>query len=188
MALADQELALPGADLIAPEIKYTPKTQFKPGELIRIEATVTDNVGVAEVNLFYRSTGDPEYRRVKMAHKDNTDLYWAVLPTNAGPQVQYYLQASDQAGNILLRGRSFDPLTLTIPATEVAGTQVLEPAKKPKPAPAKKTGISKWVWIAAGVVVAGVAGAVALSGGGGGDSTNTGPAGATTVTVHGPTP
>lgn len=192
MALADQQLVLPGADLLAPDIEYTPKKQFNPDELIRIEATVTDNVGVAEVNLFYRSTGDPEYRRVKMAHKPNTDIYWAVLPNNAGPLVQYYLEAADQAGNTLLRGRSFDPLTLTIPASTVADQRTTVPPTIPEAKQPERTGISKWVWIGAGVLAVGALAALAGGGGGGGSdgttpvspaSTNTG-----TVIVNAPVP
>lgn len=55
LAQADPQQALPSADILAPKIHYTPPKQFKLGELARIEATVTDNVGVAEVNLYYMS-------------------------------------------------------------------------------------------------------------------------------------
>lgn len=160
---AAENLALPSGDVIAPEIKHTPNTSLVPaGEFINIHATVTDNVGVKDVTIFYRdkiSTG--EYKRTKMTREQGTDFYSAALPGVMAPGVEYYLQATDLAGNTILHGHTFSPLSITMtpgaPAQEGAGERtmalqddVAEPANK---------GINKWVWIGLGVLaVAGLAG------------------------------
>jgi len=182
------ELALPSGDLIAPAIKHTPlEKDIYAGQQVDIKATVTDNVGVKNVTLFYRDANAVEFKRLKMNRDLDSFVYTTQLTATDSPGLEYYIQATDLAGNTLLFGYSFSPLTIAVvPAamvddivTEDSNTTVATSAKVDE----EKSGISKWVWIGLGVVVAGAA----LSGGGsGGNDPEPPPTG--TLSISGPTP
>jgi len=162
------ELALPSSDLVAPAIEHIPiDKDIYSGQSVDIKATVTDNVGVKAVILFYRDTNAAEFKRLKMNRDLDSFVYTAQLVATDLSGLEYYIQATDLAGNTLLFGYSFSPLTITVVAAvdntghgDTAATMAATTVEVDE----KKSGISKWVWIGLGVVVAGVA----LSGGGGG--------------------
>ncbi len=180
------ELALPSGDLIAPAVEHIPiEKNVYAGQQIDIKATVTDNVGVENVILFYRDANVTEFKRLKMNRDLDSFVYTAQLTVADSPGLEYYIQATDLAGNTLLFGYSFSPLTIAVVpaamgdiAIENGTTTVTSSTKVGE----EKSGISKWVWIGLGVVVAGAA----LSGGGGGNDPEPLPTG--TLTISGPTP
>ena len=151
---ADEGLAFPSGDLIAPEIKSPPITEkLPPGERPIINAIVTDNVGVHSVTIFYRDIGETNFQRKEMALEAGTDNYSVTLPAIIEPGVEYYIQATDQAGNTLLHGHTFSPLTVNTPAGAFAQPDketVFDSNKVVADKPEK--GISKWVWIGLGVL------------------------------------
>ena len=74
------ELALPSGDLIAPVIKHAPiEKDIYAGQQIDIKATVTDNVGVKNVILFYRDANTVEFKRLKMNRDLDSFIYTAQL-------------------------------------------------------------------------------------------------------------
>ncbi len=182
------ELALPSGDLIAPVIEHAPiEKDIYAGQQVDIKATVTDNVGVKNVILFYRDANVTEFKRLKMNRDLDSFVYTAQLTATDSPGLEYYIQATDLAGNTLLFGYSFSPLTIAVVpaamgdiATENGTTTVASSTKVGE----EKSGISKWVWIGLGVVVAGAA----LSGGGGGGGNGPEPPPTGTLTISGPTP
>jgi len=188
------ELALPSGDLIAPVIEHAPiEKDIYAGQQIDIKATVTDNVGVENVILFYRDANAAEFKRLKMNRDLDSFIYTAQLIASDSPGLEYYIQATDLGGNTLLFGYSFSPLTIavvpaamdSIAATDNSDTHAAIAASTVKlDGEKKKSGISKWVWIGLGVVVAGAA----LSGGGGGSDSTEPPAATGSLTISGPTP
>jgi len=175
------ELALPSGDLIAPVIEHAPiEKDIYAGEQISIEATVTDNVGVESVTLFYREVNATEFKRLKMNRDLDSFIYTAQLTATDSPGLEYYIQATDLAGNTLLFGYSFSPLTIAVVPAAIVDSTVKPDEEQ------KKSGISKWVWIGLGVVAAGAA----LSGGGGGSDTTAPPPPPSIggLTISGPTP
>ncbi len=179
------ELALPSGDLIAPVIEHTPiEKDIYAGQQVDIKATVTDNVGVKNVILFYRDANVTEFKRLKMNRDLDSFVYTAQLTAADSPGLEYYIQATDLAGNTLLFGYSFSPLIIAVvPATmdDIATDNSNATAATSVKVGEEKSGISKWVWIGLGVVVAGAA----LSGGGGNDPE---PPPTGTLTISGPTP
>jgi len=166
------ELALPSGDLIAPVIEHTLiEKDIYAGQQVDIKATVTDNVGVKNVILFYRDVNATEFKRLKMNRDLDSFIYTAQLTATDSPGLEYYIQATDLAGNTLLFGYSFSPLTIAVAPAAIdnmatkgsSDTNTAMVTSTTKVDEEKKiSGISKWVWIGLGVVVAGAA----LSGGG----------------------
>jgi len=181
------ELALPSGDLIAPSIEHTSiEKDIYTGQQIDIKATVTDNVGVKDVILFYRDANATEFKRLKMNRDLDSFIYTAQLIATDSPSLEYYIQATDQGGNTVLFGYSFSPLTIAVTpaAMDNSDTQaVVDASTVGLDGENKKSGISKWVWIGLGVVAAGAA----LSGGGGGGG-STPPPSTGSLTISGPTP
>ncbi len=187
------ELALPSGDLIAPTIEHTSiEKDIYAGQQIDIKATVTDNVGVKNVILFYRDANATEFKRLKMNRDLDSFVYTTQLTATDSPGLEYYIQATDLAGNTLLFGYSFSPLTVAVlPAADnIAASDnsdtnaTMATATVKVDEEKKKSGISKWVWIGLGVVVAGAA----LSGGGGGGNDSAPPPTTGSLTISGPTP
>lgn len=181
-----QALKMPAnSDLVAPSIQHDPPTEkIAPGEPVSIQATVTDNNTIKEVLLFYRVQGEDEYLSINMQPKGPTS-YTTLIPKEEirAPGLEYYIQASDQAGNVALRGFSFSPLSVAV-APKAAPNETFTKNVFPKDEKetALKTEVSEgkpwykkwWVWAIAGVVV--VAAAAGGGGGGGGGGGAGGPA------------
>jgi len=182
------ELALPSGDLIAPSIEHTPiEKDIYAGQQIDIKATVTDNVGVKNVILFYRDVNATEFKRLKMNRDLDSFIYTAQLTATNSPSLEYYIQATDQGGNTVLFGYSFSPLTIAVILTAMDNSDanaVVTASTVEVDGEQKKSGISKWVWIGLGVVAAGAA----LSGGGGGSDSTAPPPPTGGLTISGPTP
>ena len=182
---AAEGLALPSGDLIAPEIISPPVTkQIPPGDTT-IHATVTDNVGVKNVTIFYRNIGAIDFERTEMMRELGVDDEYSVtLPEIMVPGIEYYIQATDQAGNTILHGHTFSPLTLTVSldALPQEGQDAIAAAPQEGAAEKPDKGISKWVWIGLGVLAVG---AIAASGG---DSGGTPEPTTGTINITGPTP
>ncbi len=187
------ELALPSGDLIAPAIKHTPiEKDIYAGQQVDIKATVTDNVGVKNVTLFYRDANAVEFKRLKMNRDLDSFVYTTQLTATDSAGLEYYIQATDLAGNTLLFGYSFSPLTVAVlPAADnIAASDnnnsnaTMATATVKVDEEKKKSGISKWVWIGLGVVVAGAA----LSGGNDSAPPPTTTTATGSLTISGPTP
>lgn len=150
-------LALPTGDLVAPEINHRPITETLDAEDIKkIQATVTDNVGVKEVILFYRPLGASSFLRMRMTRDMSTnDAYFATPDNIPEPGMEYYIQATDYEGNTLLHGHSFSPLTIKVKSNDGTETLAATPEASIQIAEESSGGISKWVWIGLGVLAVG---------------------------------
>lgn len=163
---ADQ-LSLPSGDLVAPKIsqeKYIDKVE--KGADHEITITVTDNVGVKQVTLYYRNIGTEEYKRQTMYNVVDTNDYMATVNSEEikPPGIEYYIQAMDNAGNTLLHGYSFSPLSVKTTNGDAATVA----SKDTAPIAAEEESSNTWLWIGLGALAVGLA--AAAGGGGGGDS------------------
>ncbi len=187
------QLALPSGDLIAPQISHEPPQEnVRAGSSQQIKATITDNVGIKTVTLFYRHIGSENYKRIQMNKADSSDEYVATLgfEETQEPGIEYYIQAVDLAGNALLHGYSFSPLKIGI-APEIGASDKItaqvstdfsatEQVEKEEVLGENRT--NKWLWIGLGVLAVGVVAAVASGGSDDGGTTQTG-AGTNTGTI-----
>jgi hypothetical protein len=163
---ADQ-LSLPSGDLIAPKItqdNYVDKVETGADHTVTV--TVTDNVGVKQVTLYYRTIGTEEYKRRSMEKVGNSDNYSTTISSAqiTPPGMEYYIQAMDNAGNTLLHGYSFSPLSVKTSNGDTAvaassGSTALEAEESS----------NTWLWVGLGVAAAVLIGAAA-GGSSGGDT------------------
>ena len=164
--LAAQELALPSTDVIAPKVVHEPVEKAGPaGEPLVISATVSDEVGLKAVFLFYRPKGEKNYQQVLMKPMGGSSLYMATIPglTTDTSSIEYYIQAEDLAGNTLLRGYSFSPLVVSFGPAESPPAEEQEQQIKSITQKEPSSSPNKWIWIGLGALALG---AVAASSGG----------------------
>lgn len=194
-----EQLLLPSADVKAPEVEHQPATEsLQVGVTHQVKARVTDNVAVDTVVLFYRQFGESQYHRKNMLREyQGSETYTITLGNKdlTAPGIEYYIQATDTAGNSVLYGYSFEPIKLSVFSGDSAN---LPPAADGDTNPfnevlnggaEEKKGSYTWLWIALGALAVG---AIAASAGGGGDDGGGSQSGKseedTTVTVSGPVP
>ena len=189
---ADQ-LSLPAADLTAPEVDHQPMGEpLSSGATHRFQATVKDNVAVDTVSLFFRRVGESDYQRKAMLREaQDSDVFSVTLGRKeiSSPGIEYYIQATDTAGNSVLYGYSFEPIKLSVlsGADSIADNTDTEFSEASTDNPKeKKKGGSKWIWIALGALAVGAIAAAASGGGGDGGGSSGGDSG--TITVSGPVP
>jgi len=186
------------ADRFPPAIQHNPfRTALNLEDPVIFQANISDNQAVREVHLFYRTTGRGEYVSLKMEWIGGKD-YLTIIPQRFvhWPGIEYYIQASDAAGNTSTQGFPNAPLLVEFNAppkqaeqSENINPPILPPEKKGFRLSTTSTTTEKtdhrakpwykkwWVWTIALSVVAGVA---AASSSGSGDPSP--PAGTTTGT------
>ncbi len=171
------QLSLPSGDLVAPEIiqpEYLGTVVEGSNHVISVN--VTDNVAVKQVVLYYRVIGAESYQRKLMQNITGSEKYQLNISADEikKPGVEYYVQAVDMAGNTLLHGYSFSPLSVkTVPDGEapVNGPDAADVVSAEVESSDDSIFTNKWFWIGVGVLVAGAA--AGGGGGGGGDPTAT---------------
>jgi len=174
---AADQLALPPTDINSPEIIHKPVIEtLKAGHLKPITATVTDNVGLKSVTLYYRSIGSERYHPISMYRIGDSNQFSVTLDEQyyKAPGIEYYIQATDTVENSLLHGYAFSPMTLVIqdvgtstPGTEFGANSANDAAAVDLGDTIGEKGSRyKWLWIGLGVLAVGAL----ASGSGGGDN------------------
>ncbi len=106
-------------DNIFPVLTHSPIKTAKAGSQVTVSATATDNIAVSTVKLYYRKTGESEFKVKDMTESATKNLYVAVIPaaevTAAG--TEYYVTASDADGNISYSGTAQIPNAIDVNST-----------------------------------------------------------------------
>ncbi len=100
-------------DTMSPTMYHTPIYTAYTGSNLIVNATVTDNVAVNNVTLYYRTVGDAEWKSLAMTNLN--DKYSAVINANnittAG--LEYYIDAYDGVTHAY-RGTETEPYVVTV--------------------------------------------------------------------------
>ncbi len=100
-------------DTMAPVLTHSPVYTAFSGNSLTVSATVTDNVGVQLVTLYYRTSGESGWHSAEMSRFN--DRYSAVISSNyvttAG--LEYYIDAFDGVSHAL-RGSAEEPFAVTV--------------------------------------------------------------------------
>ena len=116
------QVSVVAKDVQAPQIIHTPVTTAVTGSKLCISATVTDNVAVTGVTLFYRMTGESSWKSLPMtANNSKYSVYLSAADiTLAG--LEYYIVATDGVSESYAGGRNAeDPYTVTVQQGTSAG-------------------------------------------------------------------
>lgn len=107
------KITIQALDTMAPNIYHTPVYQAKTGSNLVLTATVTDNLNVTAVKLFYRITGENQWHTAMMNGLNSK--YTAIIPamyvTTAG--LDYYIEATDGISTTA-RGSAATPYHIAI--------------------------------------------------------------------------
>jgi len=154
-------------DIVAPRILHQPLNEPSVAlHPIEMRATIIDNDAVYEAILFYRAKGKLDYSNLKM-NSHGQGVYVAMIPEkdDLGSEVEYYIQASDNTGNIVLQGSALTPIvmrvmTLPLPKLVLNPEKELAPATEPfvlkaEAEPIKPWYKKRWAWTIAAVVIGG---------------------------------
>lgn len=124
-------------DNVKPVIVHTPVQTGKVGSDVSVSAKVTDNIEVDEVTLYYKTSGDAEFKSKTMTYSKTTEKWTATIPgksvTSAG--VQYYLEAVDTTGNKQWSASADVPyviVTDSTPTLLIASPATINVASKPE--------------------------------------------------------
>ena len=115
-AKADYLKQLAATDNVPPSIDHDPiQGRIPYGTEVSVSARVRDNDRVAAVQVNYRRTGEPAYG-VALMKKMEGDLYEGFIPASATEteQLEYFITATDMAGNSNTAGRSNTPLLVEV--------------------------------------------------------------------------
>lgn len=167
-ALAQQKVL---ADFESPIIEHSTLEAGFVGGVEVFGATVVDNEEIEAVSLFYRFSGETEFAELRMREIASSSFYsvkvdTANVPLDT-PAIEYYLQAQDASGNIVLKGFAFQPLIRTFKVAEPA---VVAPVSEPVQAPVIEAKKINWLYVALGVIAVG--GIATALGGDSGDSSS----------------
>ncbi len=158
------------ADFEAPIIEHEERVGGPVGGVEVFGATVGDNDELARVSLFYRFSGESQYAELTMKEIASSSFYTArVDSTNIAsdtPAIEYYLQAEDISGNLVLKGFTFQPLTRVFQIPNVPAETPVD--NTPVQVPKVSSGVN-WLYVGLGVLAIAV---IASAGSGGGSSSN----------------
>jgi len=175
--LAAEQLQLQAPDVEPPKIEFEQGgTEIEAG-IKTFSATVTDNVGVANVTLYVKDANDIAFRPITMnPSTGDPDVYSVELSLDpvVSDKIEIYIRADDVSGNSIFEGQKFSPLTFTV-VPMITDAVVSEEATEPEKPEKKKKGMSTMTKVLIGL---GVAALIASAGGGDDDDDDEG-----TVTI-----
>ena len=181
---AAEQLKLSAPDVEPPNILFEQSgTEIEAG-IKTFTATVTDNIGVANVTLYVKGATDYLFKPITMKQSgSDPDIYTAELSLDPviSDKLEIYIRADDVSGNSIFEGQKFSPLTFTVVPAAADGA-VSKPITEPAKPEEEEEGMSTITMILIGLGVAALAASAGGGGGGdGGDDTGT-------VTITGSTP
>lgn len=156
-------------DTDPPTIDFKPVVEGMKGDSQVFSATVSDDREVAAVLLHYRLDDESEYQNRTMTPIGTTGIFTTTVRIdNSVDVIQYYIEATDTAGNRTLQGFAFDPIERQLLGGQVPAA---EPAREVEPAPGMSTGRKILYGVLGLIVVGALASAAGGSGGGSGTPT-----------------
>ena len=133
-------------------------------------ATVSDDRDVADVLLHYRLDDESVYQNRTMTPIGSTGIFTTTLKIDdTVDTIQYYIEATDKAGNRTLQGFAFDPIERQLVERQVPAAQLSR--EEEEPAQGLSTGRKILYGVLGLVVVGALASAAGGSGSGGSSAT-----------------
>lgn len=163
-------------DTDPPRIDFKPVVEGLKGDSQVFSATVSDDKEVEAVMLHYRLDNESVYQNRTMSPIGSTGIFSTTLKVDKTVEViQYYIEATDKAGNRTLQGFAFDPIERKLLDRQVPAAQTSNTVPEP--------GMSTGRKILYGVLGLVVVGAIASAAGGSDSGGSSAPDVPVTITV-----
>ncbi|ASJ72366.1 hypothetical protein [Granulosicoccus antarcticus] len=163
-------------DTDPPRIDFKPVVEGLKGDSQVFSATVSDDQEVSAVMLHYRLDNESVYQNRTMSPIGSTGIFSTTLKVDKTVEViQYYIEATDKAGNRTLQGFAFDPIERKLLDRQVPAAQTTDVVPEP--------GMSTGRKILYGVLGLVVVGAIASAAGGSDSGGSSAPDVPVTITV-----
>jgi len=155
-------------DLTPPLIRHISPARLIEGEDMVIVAIVEDESDISWVNLWYRTSGKDNYRKLLMKQVDLRKYEARVKVTEDFRKgIEYYIEAVDQFGNEGTDGGKGTPYFADVRERPVINVMTPETETKEQTI-GTSSGSSALKWLLLGILVVG--GGIAAASGGGGSS------------------
>lgn len=107
------KISIMSMDTMAPDIYHSPVRTAYTGSNLLISATVTDNLALNTVILYYRTVGSTEWKSTQMYA--NNSRYTGLIPAEnvTLEGIEYYIVARD-ANNVTTKGSADAPYNVTV--------------------------------------------------------------------------
>ena len=107
------KISIVSMDTMAPDIYHSPVRTAYTGSNLLISATVTDNLALNKVTIYYRTVGSTEWKSTQMTANNSryTGLILAENVTLDG--IEYYIEAYD-GNNTTTKGSASAPYSVTV--------------------------------------------------------------------------
>lgn len=165
-SVSAEQLGLRAPDIESPVIIFDKSNSSLEDGIQTFSVIATDNIGVANVTLYYKGANDLTFtpKIMKQSSSDPT-LYSTEISVDSviTSKLEVYIRADDISGNSVFEGQKFSPFVFTIEPREFTKNDVTSVSQAPA---SKEEGMSTWALILIGV------GVLALAGGGGGGSSS----------------
>jgi len=165
-----EQLNLQAPDIEPPSIIFDAGNGAITDGINTFSAEVTDNIGVANVTLYYKNSNDVGFTpKVMRLTEINTYSADVTVDSVISDKIEFYIRADDVSGNSVFEGQKFSPFAYDVVPTAVAEEVVTTVTEPPKD---EEEGMSTLTLVLIGLGVAALAGGG--GGGGGGGTTSTG--------------
>lgn len=169
-----QTIAELGFDITAPTISHQESDQAGiSGQTQSISAIITDNMTVKRASVFYLRSGSEQFQQATMRSTSAPETWATTIDTRLSDEyVLYYLVAEDSDGNRVQKGGTNNPLKLDLTSEKslsvsLDGNNNTPNAKSTPDQKSESKTQPQWLWVALGVVAAGLL--IGASGGGSSD-------------------
>ena len=149
-----------------PQIAHTPPDKVKEGESVKMTALITDNIAIENAIVLFRKKNVADFSSLHMK-KNDTNQYEVEIPGQEimPPFIEYYITATDKAGNNGFWQNAQNPFTLPVTPLQITKPPVIAETGEETE---KKKGTKKWLWMGLGAAVVGGV-VIGLVGGGDGE-------------------
>lgn len=111
-------------DTVPPVINHTPITSGSTGADLMIRTSVTDNLNVSTVKLYYRTIGDTSFKTAVMAAENSEYIYAIPKAELTAAGLEYYIEASDGTNTVTSPEDIASPYNVNITVQDLTGPQV----------------------------------------------------------------
>ena len=112
------KISIKAKDTMSPNIYHSPVYETYTGSKLTISCQISDNIGVENAYLYYRTVGQTTYKKILMNSSNNRFTASIASTELSTDGLEYYIEASDGT-NIVSKGTAENPFVVIVKDGEV---------------------------------------------------------------------